>query len=200
MTSTVIFASLSATSGSRMRAASEGSAVAMTMCLPTPEFFPASAITPKMPMNTSGMRMVVTLNALPLTCSRYSRFAISKMSRIDFFSHRADENLFERRLHQLESRNRRLADGLAQQVLRIRARLQLNLGLTRIVLVTGYRRMPQERSVTLKIHHHMIALIARLHFAHASLQHGLPAVDEADGVAEFLHLVHAMRREQDRLA
>ncbi len=68
------------------------------------------------------------------------------MSRIDLFSHRLNENLFQRRLHQLELVNRRLLRRLAQQILRIAMRLQTNLRLPAVVLVIGNRRMLQERS------------------------------------------------------
>ena len=46
----------------------------------------------------------------------------------------------------------------------------------------------------------LIALVAALDFAHPAGKHGLAVIDEADGVAELLDLIHAMRGEENRLA
>ncbi len=68
---------------------------ATTKCFPEPEYLPASTEMPMTTAKITGMRMVVILKALPRTCSRYSRLAMSRISRIDFFSHGLDEDFFE---------------------------------------------------------------------------------------------------------
>src|SRR5277367_6183891 len=99
---------------------------------------------PKIPMKMAGIRIVVILNALPRTCSRYSRFAISQILCIGLASHGLNEYLFQRRLDQLELIDARLADGLAQQRLRIRAVFQLQLGMAGVILELRNRFMFQE--------------------------------------------------------
>ena len=47
---------------------------------------------------------------------------------------------------------------------------------------------------------HVVALVARLDLAHPAGEHRLALVDEADGVAQLLHLVHAVGGEEDGLA
>ena len=51
-----------------------------------------------------------------------------------------------------------------------------------------------------ELDNHVVALVAALDLAHLAGQHRLAVVDQADGVAQLLHLVHAMGRKQDRLA
>src|SRR5271156_3623068 len=98
----------------------------------------------KIPTKIAGMRTVVILKALPRTCSRYSRFAISQMLCIGVASNRLNEYLFERRLNQFEFVDTRLADRLAQQRLGIGAVLELYLCVAGVVLEFGNRFVAQE--------------------------------------------------------
>ena len=52
----------------------------------------------------------------------------------------------------------------------------------------------------LELDDHVIALVARLDLAHPARQHRLAVIDQADRVAQLLHLVHAVGGEHDRLA
>ena len=66
---------------------------------------------PKITANAIGMSTVLMRKALLRIRSRYSRRAISNASCIDFLPYRLDENLFQRRLHQIKSINPRVLFG-----------------------------------------------------------------------------------------
>src|SRR5271170_7264480 len=97
----------------------------------------------KIPTKIAGMSTVVILKALPRTCSRYSRFAISQMLCISAASHGLNEYLFERRLDQFELVNARHADRLAQQSLGIGAVPEFYFRVAGVVLEFGNRFMPK---------------------------------------------------------
>src|SRR5215475_5170843 len=100
--STVRLASLSLMSCVRTSSASVALLEATTKCFPEPEYLPASTEMAITTAKITGMRMVVILKALPRTCSRYSRLAMRRMSRIDCFSYSLDEDFFEGRLDEFE--------------------------------------------------------------------------------------------------
>ena len=167
---------------------------------PVPILLPVYALTARIATSTAGTRMVDTLNARPRICSRYSRFAIRSMLRIGLASHGLDEYLFKRRLDQLEPVDGRHCRGLVQQLLRIAVRLQLDFRVAGVILRLRNLIALQKRGASFKLDNHVVALIAALDLAHLAGQHRLAVVDQANRVAQLLHLVHAMGREQNRLA
>src|SRR5271165_2307335 len=101
-------------------------------------------MTEKIPTKIAGIRTVVILKALPRTCSRYSRFAISQMLCIGASSNRLNEDLFERWLDQFEFVDARLADRLAQQRLRIGMVFQFHFRVAGVVFELGNRLVVQK--------------------------------------------------------
>src|SRR6185437_12506271 len=142
--------------------------------------FPARNMTARMPMNTAGSRIVVILKVLPRICSIYSRWATSHTLRIDLFSYRADKNLFQRRLHQLEPIDHGFLHRRPQQILRVGVLMQLNGRLTAVIPKALHRSVMQETRIAFKIDDDAIALVARLHLAHASGKHGTTVVNQTD--------------------
>ncbi len=61
-------------------------------------------------------------------------------------------------------------------------------------------RTGEERGVAFELDDDAVALVAGLDLAHLAGENGAAVVDEADGVAELLDLVHAMGGEEDGLA
>src|SRR5580692_12135174 len=105
------------------------------------------------------------------------------MLRIGLASHGQDEYLFERRLDQLKSIDSRHGGSLMQQLLRVAALLELDLGMATEVLRFGNFTAVQKSWAALKLHDYAVALIAGLDLAHLAGQHRLALVDEANGVA-----------------
>ncbi len=60
--------------------------------------------------------------------------------------------------------------------------------------------MGKKRVVASKVDMDAVGRITRLDLAHAAFEHQLSLVNQRDGVAELLHLVHAVGAEQDRPA
>src|SRR6185437_995512 len=122
--------------------------------------FPARNMTARMPMNTAGSRIVVILKVLPRICSIYSRCATSHTLRIDLFSYRADKNLFQRRLLQLEPIDHGLLHCRPQQVLLIGVLMKLNLRLPSVIPKALHHSVMQETRIAFKIDDRAIALVA----------------------------------------
>src|ERR1035437_471212 len=199
-TSMMYFALLSSSIWRRTALARGALSEAMAICLPAPALRLVMELQPSSATISSGTSTVETRKARPRICSRYSRFAIKKILRMILASHGLDKNLFQRRLNQLEAVNRRLGRGLMQELLRVAVRLELDLGVTGEVLCLRNLITVQESGVSLKLDDHAVALVPLLDLAQIAGQHGLSVVDEANGVAELLHLIHAMGGKQDGLA
>ena len=100
------------------------------------------------------------LKARPRICSRYSRLATRRILRIGLASHGLDEDLFERRLDQLEAVDCRRGGGLMQQLLRVAVRLELDLGVAGEV--SGLRNLVagQKSRASLELDNNVVALVA----------------------------------------
>ena len=110
----------------------------MAICLPDVGFVVDVVAEAQQRDNQAGApAMVENLKARPRICSRYSRLAISRMLRIGLASHGLDEDLFERRLNQLEAVDGGHGRGFVQQLLRVAVRLELDLGVAGEVLGLG---------------------------------------------------------------
>src|SRR5580698_8193167 len=175
-----------------MSEASAALSAATTMCLPVPIFRPANPLTPSRKTISSGTSTVENRKARPRICSRYSRFATSSILRIGLASHGLDEDLFKRGLNQLKAIDGSHARGLVEQLLRIAVRLERDLGVAGVVVGFSNLVALEEVRVAFEFHDHMIALVAAFDLAHFAREHRLAAVDEADGIAELFHLVHAV--------
>src|ERR1035438_5284876 len=136
------------------------------------------------------------MKARPRICSRYSRFAIKKMLRIILASHGLDKNLFQRRLNQLEAVDGGDGRGFMEQLLRVAVRFERDLRVAGEVFRLRDLFTVQKCGVSLELDDHVVALVTLLDLAQIAGEHGLAVVDEADGVAELLYLVHAMGGKQ----
>src|ERR1700733_8171821 len=145
-----------------------------------------------MSANTPGSPMVVIRKARPRTCSRYSRFAMSRILRIGFASHCPDEDFFQRWFDQFEPIDGGARRSFLQQFLRVAMRLQLNLRMPGEVLGFGNLRAVEKLLATLKLNHHVIPFVARFDLAHAAGEHCDSVIDEANRIAELFYLIHAV--------
>src|ERR1035441_121996 len=184
--------SLSPTRSRRMLSASVALSAAIATCLPESAWRPVKYIATSMPRMHNGSSTVENLNARPRICSRYSRLAIRRTLCIGLASNGLDEDLLERGLDQFESINLGCGSCLMQQLLRVALRLELDLGVGRKNLRFRNLIAVQERRTAFKFDDHAIALITGLDLAQIPCQHGLAVMDEADAVAQLLHLIHAM--------
>src|SRR5947209_987575 len=101
--------------------------VTTTMCFTFVDFLVASHVGRMVKHAISaGIRTVEMTNALVRTRSRYSRRATSQVLRISF-AYRINEDLFQGWFHQLEPVDAQPRRRLAQKLLRIRVRRQLDL-------------------------------------------------------------------------
>ena len=87
-----------------------------------------------------------------------------------------------------------------QQLLRFAMRLELDFGVAGVVVGLGNLVALQEIGAAFKLHDDVVALVTAFDLAHAAAEHGLAMVDEADGVAQLLHLIHAVRGEKNGFA
>src|SRR5579863_5940844 len=138
--------------------------------------------------------------ARPRTCSRYSRAAISSILCIGLASHGLDEDFFERRLDELKAIDGGYGGGFVEELLRVAAGFEANLGVAGEVFGVLDLGALEKAGVALELGDDTVALVARLDFADLAGQHGAALIDEADGVAEFFDLVHAMSGKEDGLA
>src|SRR5215475_10240828 len=140
------------------------------------------------PPMSRGIRRVEMRKALVRTRSRYSRFAMSQTLCIDAVSYGFDEDLFEGWFHHFEASDAGTGDGLGKKRLRIGAVAKLDLRHAVVVLVTLYCGMVEEGGIAFEDHLDAVLGVARLDRLHASGEDEVAAVNEADGVAELLHL------------
>src|SRR5690242_13109698 len=112
------------------------------------------------PPMSRGMRMVEKRKALVRTRSRYSRFAMSQILRIDFASDLFDKYLFQRGLHHLEAADAGFGDGRGEQRLTVIAVAELDLGASVVRLHVFYGGMIEERRVSFKGHLHAVIRVA----------------------------------------
>src|SRR5438105_5796682 len=116
-------------------------------------------------------------------------------------AHRFDEDLLQRRLHQLKAIYADFSGNFSQQCLRVRSRRQLQLGVASIAAERCHGRIAlQQFAVAFIFDLHRVARKARFNLAQFSLEHRLAAVDEQNGVAHALHLLHLVGGKQDALA
>src|SRR5258708_23458056 len=152
------------------------------------------------PSIMNGKIKVITIKALVRTRSRYSRRAITMTLRIGF-PHDFDEDFLERRLHQLEPADPAMLGHSPQKLLRIGPGGHPHFHVVaKIVKRLHQFILRQKVPVAFIGNLHVVFAKAGLPFLKIALKYGLAAVDQADGIAEFFHLVHAMSGEQDGLA
>src|SRR5258708_13968025 len=152
------------------------------------------------PSIMNGKIKVITIKALVRTRSRCSRRAISMTLRIGF-PHDFDEDFLERRLHQLEPADPAMLGHSPQKLLRIGPGGHPHFHVVAKVVKRLHQFVLRQKVPVAFIGNlHVVFAKAGLHFLKIALKYGLAAVDQADGIAEFFHLVHAMSGEQDGLA
>src|SRR6185437_1316388 len=169
-----------------------------------------NALPPTSAAMRTGMSTVARMKPLVRTRSMYSRLAMSQMLCMDLASglgelggalYGGNENLFERGLDDLEARDVGAArDGLCEHRLRAFGRVKPDLGDARIVACVGDIAAAQEAVVTAEDSLHVVARIARFDLAHGAGEDKPALIDKCDGVAEFLHLIHAVRGEEHSAA
>src|SRR5208337_1915396 len=138
------------------------------------------------PINT-GVTKVESRNERVLTRSRYSRFAMIQTFLIEksviFAGDSFDEDLFERRVHDLEAEHAQLAHRALQQFLRVGAGLEAQFGVIAVVIQRIDERIAgQASAVALIVDLHEAAAVAVFDFAETPLQHRLAAIDQADRI------------------
>src|SRR5271156_6467589 len=147
------------------------------------------------PTPISGTITVPIMKPLVRTRVRYSRLMISRILRM---SRPINENFAQRRLQKLEARDARVRIHRGfQNFLRIGAGLQLGFdsGDEPRGLTDG--RVTQESIAAAKFHVQRILAVGLFDGAQFAVQHVAPLVNQADGIAEALDLLHAMRGEND---
>src|SRR5262245_52109505 len=161
----------------------------------------------------TGPSRVVMRNHRDRTRSRNSRLNTTRtlsMAGHPLFdagrAHSIEKDLVQRRRYHLEATYTRSGgDNLLEQVLRIRARCELDL--EKAVLVVGARDEPailqhREQPVPRRPVHgkrNVARSFGLLHRGHLAVQYLLPASDDAYGVAQALGIVHEVRAEDHRL-
>src|ERR1043166_2130454 len=191
-----LFASLFCSCSMRLRIISAVSRSAATTTMRLLSFVPRiiSMVGRAVTANISaGMKKVMITKERERTRSRYSRLAIMKMLCIGF-AHRIDEYFFQRRLHQLKLIDPRFFRHHVQQLLRVGARRQADLNIIAVVVIGAHQRvLIQEIAVAFILDLHIVLAIAGLDGFQVALQHRGAFVDQANAIAQFLHLVHAVR-------
>src|SRR5215472_15857415 len=185
-------------SSSRIKSPVWLSVTARTRCLGPPRTRVASKAGPAVMANIrAGMKMVIIKNARERTRSRYSRFVIKKMLCI-VLPHRINEDFFERRFHQLELADAGTLRHRPQELLRVRPGSQPHLNVVAIVVVGAHQLgLVEKVAIALVFDLHVVLAVLRLDLLQVALQNGLAVVDQTDGIAQLLHLVHLVRRKQD---
>src|SRR5215472_15531603 len=154
-----------------------------------PTSIEGTTVTPKI---SAGTNRVMNRNALERTRSRYSRRAMSSILRM-VLPHGFNEDFFERGLHQFKLADPRTGGNLVQELLGIGAGSQPDFNVVAVVVVRSHQPgLPQEVAVTLVFDLYIVLAVLRLDLLEVALQHRFSAIDEADGVAQLLHLVHAV--------
>src|SRR5580693_5634374 len=157
------------------------------------------------PPMIAGSNKVSTRNERCRTRSRYSRLMTSQvlMSAVlgMGFSHGLEENLFQRRLHQFELGEADVCSGAPQQLLRICSRGQVHFDIVSVVVERLHQLgIVQKLRIAVVLHLHVPHAVSGADFGQIALQHGAPVIDEANGIAQALGGVHAMRGKQKRLS
>src|SRR5579859_244432 len=152
----------------------------------------------KRPVERTGMRMVAKMK--PLVCTRvtYSRLTISQNLRTgasDLF----DEDVVQRGFHQLKSVDANaLLDGGLQDFLRISSGHKPGFNdLAVMIHLLDQRGLVHEISVTGTFNAQRVFTVGLFNFTQVAMEHVSTLMDEADGIAHHLHLLHAVRGEDD---
>src|ERR1700678_145034 len=74
---------------------------------------------------------------------------------------------------------------------------QSDLHVAWILSAFGNRLVAEKPVVSFEIDDHLVALVAGFHLAHPARKHRLSTMNQANLVAQLLHLVHTMGREQN---
>src|SRR5208282_4813481 len=154
----------------------------------------ATSATEKIPI--SGTIRVPMTKPFVFTRVTYSRLTISQILRMGGF---LDEDVVERRLEQLETVDLRARfDCRFQNLLRIGARFQLGFHSAAEPVDAGDGGIVQEGVRARELDVDRVLAVGLLDGAEFAIQNVPALVDQADGVAHFLDLLHAVRREDDR--
>src|SRR6185437_8015778 len=127
--------------------------------------------------NKMGRPSVVILKALPRICSRNSRLANSHMLRMVVAPDGPDEDFFERWLDYLKAVDGSHRCSFMQQLLRVSAWLQVNLGVAGKIFRFRHFIALKKCRVALELNHHMIPLVTSLDLANPAPQHRLSIID-----------------------
>src|SRR5579864_715520 len=152
------------------------------------------------PSINAGIRNVMIMKDLVRTRSRYSRLAMMNVLRI-CFSHHFLEDFFQRGLHQLKTINTRALSYHMQKLLRVSSRRQPHLDIVAVIIESAHQRVVlQECAIAFIADLHTVFTVPRFNLLEIALENGLAPIDQTDGVAQLLYLVHAVGGEQDGFA
>src|SRR5271156_1418874 len=148
------------------------------------------------PAPISGTMTVPIMNPLVRTRVRYSRLMISRILRM---SRPINENFAQRRLQKLETRDARVGSHRGfQNFLRIGAGLQLGFDSGDQPRGLPDGRVIQERIAAGEFHVQRVLAVGLLDGAQLAVEHVAALVNQADRIAQALHLLHAVRGKHDR--
>src|SRR5271156_525075 len=159
--------------------------------------WPTRNTTSKMePRPMSGTMTVPIMKPLVRTRVRYSRLMISRILRM---SRPINKNLAQRGLQKLEARDARVREhGGLQDFLRIGAGLQLGFDTRDEPGDLADCRMIQESVAAGEFHVQRVLAVGLFDGAQFAVEHVAALVNQTDGIAEALDLLHAMGGEDDR--
>src|SRR5271156_6249939 len=147
------------------------------------------------PTPINGTMTVPIMNPFVRRRVRYSRLMISRILRM---SRPINENFAQRGLQKLEARDARVREhGGLQDFLRVSAGLQLGLDTRDEPGNLADRRVIQERIATAEFHVQRVFAVGLFDGAQLAVEHVAALVDQADGIAEALDLLHAMGGKND---
>src|ERR1700740_3037494 len=143
------------------------------------------------PTPISGTITVPIMNPLVRTRVRYSRLMISRILRM---RRPINENFAQRRLQEFEARDARVRLHRSfQNFLRIGAGLQFGFDAGDQPRGFADCRVIQERITSAEFHVQRVLAVGLFDGAQIAVKHVAALVNQADGIAEALHLLHAMR-------
>src|SRR5271156_1746280 len=146
-------------------------------------------------MPISGTISVPITKPFVFTRVTYSRLMISQSLRMGGF---LDEDFVERRFEQLEPDDlRSRLHGGSQNFLRVRARFQFGFHARGEPVHGGNRGVIQKSIGTREFDVRGVLAVGLLDRAQVAIENAAAVIDQANGIAHFLDLLHAMPREND---
>src|SRR5687767_12921399 len=154
---------------------------------------------------STGIRMVEMMKDLVRTCSRYSRRITSQTLRMGHRRlggfHGLDEDLLQGGLEHLKAADASVGGSQIEQLLRIGTGRKPDLDIVAVVVEVFYHApLLEERPIAVILDLHVVLAEARTYRRKLAIKQRPAVVDEADGIAESLHGIHAVGREQNSLA